>query len=142
MLQASVNLLLLSVLLFGESVNGARRWINIAGLQFQPSEIAKFTMIVLFARLTRHFGPDAKQFRYGVLGFGSAQYGDGSKANTTTDFVSQIADKASSVATGHAAPKRDENALEKMEKLAKMKEDGIITEEEFNEKKSELLTRI
>ena len=32
--------LLMSVLLFGESVNGARRWINIAGLQFQPSEIS------------------------------------------------------------------------------------------------------
>ena len=68
-------LLLLSVLLVGESVNGARRWINIAGIQFQPSEIAKFTMIVLFARLTRAFGPDAKKFRYGVLGFGCALLG-------------------------------------------------------------------
>ena len=68
-------LLLLSVLLFGQSVNGARRWINIAGLQFQPSEIAKFTLIVLFARLTRGFGPSVKQFRYGVLGFGGALLG-------------------------------------------------------------------
>ena len=68
-------LLLLSVLVVGESVNGARRWINIAGLQFQPSEIAKFTMIVLFARLTKGFGPSARKFRYGVLGFGSALLG-------------------------------------------------------------------
>ena len=68
-------LLLLSVLVVGESVNGARRWINIAGLQFQPSEIAKFTMIVLFARLTRSFGAGTKEFRYGVLGFGSALLG-------------------------------------------------------------------
>ena len=68
-------LLLLSVLLFGESVNGARRWINIAGLQFQPSEIAKFTMILLFARLTKGFGRSAREFRYGVLGFGSALLG-------------------------------------------------------------------
>ena len=67
--------LLLSVLLFGESVNGARRWINIAGIQFQPSEIAKFTLIVLFARLTRGFGSSAKEFRYGVLGFGAALLG-------------------------------------------------------------------
>ena len=67
--------LLLSVLVAGESVNGARRWINIAGLQFQPSEIAKFTMIVLFARLTRLFGTDAAKFRYGVLGFGAALLG-------------------------------------------------------------------
>lgn len=67
--------LLLSVLLFGESVNGARRWINIAGLQFQPSEIAKFTMIVLFARLTKGFGASAREFRYGVVGFGAALMG-------------------------------------------------------------------
>lgn len=67
--------LLLGVLLFGQSVNGAKRWINIAGLQFQPSEIAKFTLILLFARLTKGFGPRAKQFRYGVLGFGAALLG-------------------------------------------------------------------
>jgi len=35
--------LLLSVLVFGQEVNGAKRWINIAGIQFQPSEVAKFT---------------------------------------------------------------------------------------------------
>ena len=67
--------LLLSVLVMGESVNGARRWINIAGIQFQPSEIAKFAMIVLFARLTKLFGADAKDFRHGVLGFGLALLG-------------------------------------------------------------------
>ena len=67
--------LLLSVLVVGEEVNGARRWINIAGIQFQPSEIAKFTMILLFARLTTKFGTDAKKFRYGVLGFGAALMG-------------------------------------------------------------------
>jgi len=71
---ASIGLLLM-VLLFGESVNGAKRWINIAGVQFQPSEIAKFTLIVLFARLTKGFGTSAKQFRYGVLGFGAALLG-------------------------------------------------------------------
>ena len=68
-------LLLLSVLVVGESVNGAKRWINIAGIQFQPSEIAKFAMIVLLARLTKQFGTDAKKFRYGVLGFGCAMLG-------------------------------------------------------------------
>ncbi len=67
--------LLLSGLVFGQSVNGARRWINIAGLQFQPSEIAKFTLIVLFAKLTRDFGKQARQFRRGVLGFGVALLG-------------------------------------------------------------------
>lgn len=70
----SIGLLLL-VLLFGQSVNGARRWINIAGIQFQPSEVSKFTMILGLSRLTREFGPDSRKFRYGVLGFGAALLG-------------------------------------------------------------------
>ena len=74
-LYGATILLLLSVLVFGQSVNGAKRWINIAGLQFQPSEIAKFTLIVLFARLTKGFDKDARKFRYGVLGFGGALLG-------------------------------------------------------------------
>ena len=67
--------LLLSVLVVGQEVNGAKRWISIAGLQFQPSEVAKFTMILLFARLTRNYGQDARQFRFGVMGFGMALLG-------------------------------------------------------------------
>ena len=67
--------LLMMVLFFGQTVNGAKRWINIAGLQFQPSEIAKFTLILLLAKLTRSFGSDAKTFRYGVLAFGAALLG-------------------------------------------------------------------
>ena len=68
-------LLLLGVLVMGESVNGARRWINVAGIQFQPSELAKFTLILLFGRLTREFGSRAEKFQYGVLGFGVAMLG-------------------------------------------------------------------
>jgi len=68
-------LLLLSVLVIGQEVNGAKRWISIAGLQFQPSEVAKFAQILLFARLTKSFGQDAKTFRFGVLGFGLALLG-------------------------------------------------------------------
>ena len=67
--------LLLGVLLFGQSVNGAKRWIQLGPVQFQPSEIAKFTLIVLFARLTRGFGSLVKEFHYGVLGFGGALLG-------------------------------------------------------------------
>ena len=67
--------LLLSVLVIGQQVNGAKRWINIAGLQFQPSEVAKFAMIVLLSRLTRNYGDKAKRFRFGVLGFGGALLG-------------------------------------------------------------------
>ena len=67
--------LLLAVLVAGQSVNGAKRWINIAGIQFQPSEIAKFAVIVVFARLCRDFGSRTGDFRHGVLGFGIALMG-------------------------------------------------------------------
>lgn len=67
--------LLLVVLVAGTSVNGAKRWISVAGIRFQPSELAKFTVVVLFARLTRGYGAKARRFRYGVLGFGAALLG-------------------------------------------------------------------
>ena len=67
--------LLLSVLVIGQEVNGAKRWINIAGLQFQPSELAKFSMILALARLTVQYGGRAREFRFGVLGFGMTLLG-------------------------------------------------------------------
>ena len=67
--------LLLLVLVAGQSVNGAKRWISIAGIQFQPSEVAKFAMILMLSRLSISFGERAGQFRYGILGFGSALMG-------------------------------------------------------------------
>ncbi len=42
--------LLLLVLVIGVSINGASRWVNIAGLQFQPSDMAKLTVILYMAR--------------------------------------------------------------------------------------------
>ena len=67
--------LLLAVLVVGKNVNGAKRWVSIGGIQFQPSEIAKFAVIVVFARLSRAYGPRAEKFRYGVMGFGTALMG-------------------------------------------------------------------
>ncbi|MCR4891957.1 MAG: rod shape-determining protein RodA [Lachnospiraceae bacterium] len=46
---ASIFLLLL-VQLFGVSRGGARRWVIVAGTQFQPSEFAKFLLILFFAK--------------------------------------------------------------------------------------------
>ncbi|MDA7729027.1 FtsW/RodA/SpoVE family cell cycle protein [Flavobacteriales bacterium] len=43
-------LLLVLVLGIGVTVNGASRWINIVGLQFQPSDVAKLTVILFMAR--------------------------------------------------------------------------------------------
>jgi len=42
--------LLLLVLLIGVSVNGASRWLQIAGQQFQPSDVAKLAILVYMAR--------------------------------------------------------------------------------------------
>ena len=72
---AASIVLLLAVLVVGQSVNGAKRWVSIAGIQFQPSEIAKFAVILVFARLSRAYGPRAEEFRYGVLGFSAALLG-------------------------------------------------------------------
>jgi len=41
-------LLLLAVLFFGKEANGAKRWLSLAGFQFQPAELMKF-MIILYA---------------------------------------------------------------------------------------------
>ena len=67
--------LLLLVLAMGQSVNGAKRWISLGGIQFQPSEAAKFAMIVTLSRLTCAFGDRSGEFRYGILGFGGAMLG-------------------------------------------------------------------
>ncbi len=42
--------LLLSVLVAGDSAGGATRWIIIAGLRFQPSDITKIMLILFFAK--------------------------------------------------------------------------------------------
>ena len=42
--------LLVLVFIIGVSVNGASRWLSIAGLQFQPSDIAKLAVLLYLAR--------------------------------------------------------------------------------------------
>ena len=48
--------------------NDAKRWIKI-GIEFQPSEIMKFAVIVLFAYLIAKNYRKMKTFRYGILPF-------------------------------------------------------------------------
>ena len=45
----AVVLLLFYVKVSGDSSHGAQRWVSIAGIQFQPSELAKIVLILFFA---------------------------------------------------------------------------------------------
>ena len=52
--------LCLSVLVLGEQVNGARRWLGVGPLAFQPSELAKLSLAVWAAAyLSRHRAPQS-----------------------------------------------------------------------------------
>lgn len=43
--------LLVGVKIIGENVNGAQRWVTIAGIQIQPSEFTKLFLVLFFAKL-------------------------------------------------------------------------------------------
>jgi cell division protein FtsW len=63
--------LLVLVLLLGVSVNGASRWLQIANLQFQPSDIAKLAILVYMSRQIskqRDYLHDFKGLFWYVLG--------------------------------------------------------------------------
>ncbi len=40
---------LAAALVLGQSINGSKRWLSIAGINFQPSELAKFVMVLFTA---------------------------------------------------------------------------------------------
>jgi len=57
-------LLLVYVLVMGRSISGAKRWIELGPLSFQPSELIKITMILALAKYFHH---RAKQGRYNLF---------------------------------------------------------------------------
>ena len=50
-------------------INNARRWIIIGGFSFQPSEMVKFTIVLLFAHLISVAPEKMDNFNYGFLRF-------------------------------------------------------------------------
>ena len=65
-----LTLVMLVIVLFMPDYNGAHRWITIKGLgTLQPSEIAKFAVIVLFAHIISINYAKMKSFSYGVVPF-------------------------------------------------------------------------
>ena len=70
LLYAGAVALLLIADIFMRDQYGFARWIYIGGFSFQPSEIAKFAIIVLFAHFAAANAERMKTFKYGVLPFG------------------------------------------------------------------------
>ncbi len=62
--------ILLILCFFMPAVNDAHRWIFIGSFQFQPSELAKFSLVLLFAHLLTSNEKKMGKFKYGVLPFG------------------------------------------------------------------------
>jgi cell division protein FtsW len=61
-------ILLLWVLVAGQSTNGASRWISLAGINFQPSEIAKGAVVLAVAQILSamqtEYGAEKRAFKY------------------------------------------------------------------------------
>lgn len=74
-----------------------------------------------------------------MLGFGNAVYGDGSKSIVGDDPISATLEKVTDAAK---KPGRDPEALNKIKELNELREAGVITDEEFQQKKAELLEKI
>ncbi len=55
--------LLLFVFLFGSEKLGAKRWIEIGPIQFQPSEIAKIVMIIFVAHMVSNCAAEIKKWK-------------------------------------------------------------------------------
>jgi cell division protein FtsW len=73
LLLVTVILLLVPLLPFTRSVapavNGARRWIDIGPINFQPSELARIVVVIWCAMLASKKGVQVREFKKGVLPF-------------------------------------------------------------------------
>ena len=57
-------ILLLLVFAIGVTVNGASRWLSVAGVQFQPSDIAKLSILLFMARQLSKYRHEIKDFKF------------------------------------------------------------------------------
>ena len=54
---------------FAPSLNGARRWVDIGPLNFQPSELARLAIVIWVAMLASKKGAQVREFKKGILPF-------------------------------------------------------------------------
>ena len=60
-------LLLIAVLLWGRDLNGGKRWLVIAGISIQPSELAKFGLMIFMCSYMSRHRHEMNSFRYGMF---------------------------------------------------------------------------
>lgn len=60
-------LMLVAVLLWGKDLNGGKRWLDIAGISIQPSELAKFGLMIFMCSYMARHKDEMHTFRYGML---------------------------------------------------------------------------
>ena len=63
-LALSIVFLMLALTHMGVMINGAKRWINLFGVQFQPSELAKLTLILVVSDLLSRIKTENDEKKY------------------------------------------------------------------------------
>jgi cell division protein FtsW len=73
LLLLTIGLLLIPLLPFthgiSPAVNGARRWIDLGPVNFQPSELARLAVVIWCAMLASKKGAQVREFKKGILPF-------------------------------------------------------------------------
>lgn len=79
-----------------------------------------------------------------ILAFGNAVYGDGSYANYGSDSISETIDSATDFVSDafSGKPRRDPDALRKLEQLKNLRDNGVVSEEEYEKLRADLMDRI
>ena len=80
-----------------------------------------------------------------LLAFGDAVYKDGSYGKVGGDVISQGLENVSEKFSGgdtNGSVQKDPNAIGKIKELSALHDAGVLSDEEFEEKKTELLKRV
>lgn len=64
---SAVLLILVIIPGIGVYINGSRRWLSLGGLSFQPSELAKFAIVLYMATVLSYSGPRIKSLWTGIV---------------------------------------------------------------------------
>ena len=64
---SAILLILVIIPGIGVYINGSRRWLSLGGLSFQPSELAKFAIVLYMAAVLSWTGPRIKRLWTGIV---------------------------------------------------------------------------